>query len=201
MIDELFNEDGNLVDLNSLDTKALLQILQSIDPNELKAQGTNAFEILKYTPGVTVNDGSRTISINGQHNILVMLNGKQTYMQPSEIVDLLKSTPSSNIKSIEVMTNATAQYDASGSGGILNIVMKRERGAGYNMTINTGLSYWQNLKQNTEFSFNYNHNKINLYGNYSHNFGYTNLYYGGERKQSGKLLTQTNGIPFPLHSD
>ena len=161
--------------------------------NSISAQGTNAFEILKYTPGVTVNDGSRTISINGQHNILVMLNGKQTYMQPSEIVDLLKSTPSSNIKSIEVMTNATAQYDASGSGGILNIVMKRERGAGYNMTINTGLAYWQNLKQNTEVSFNYNHNKINLYGNYSHNFGYTNLYYGGERKQSGML--------FESHSD
>ena len=161
--------------------------------NSISAQGTNAFEILKYTPGVTVNDGSRTISINGQHNILVMLNGKQTYMQPSEIVDLLKSTPSSNIKSIEVMTNATAQYDASGSGGILNIVMKRERGAGYNMTINTGLAYWQNLKQNTEVSFNYNHNKINLYGNYSHNFGYTNLYYGGERKQYGML--------FESHSD
>ena len=161
--------------------------------NSISAQGTNAFEILKYTPSVTVNEGSKTISINGQHNILVMLNGKQTYMQPSEIVDLLKSTPSSNIKSIEVMTNATAQYDASGSGGILNIVMKRERGAGYNMTINTGLSYWQNLKQNTEFSFNYNHNKINLYGNYSHNFGYTNLYYGGVRKQAGKL--------FDAHSD
>ncbi len=156
--------------------------------NSISAQGTNAFEILKYTPGVTVNDGSKTISINGQQNILVMMNGKQTYMQPSEIVDILKSTPSSNIKSIEVVTNATAQYDASGSGGILNIVMKRERGAGYNATINTGLSYWQNLKQNTELSFNYNRNKINLYGNYNHNFGYTNLFYGGERKQSGKLF-------------
>ena len=79
--------------------------------NSISAQGTNAFEILKYTPGVTVIDGSKTISINGQSNILVMLNGKQTYMQPSEVIDLLKSTPSSNIKSIEVMTNATAQYD------------------------------------------------------------------------------------------
>ena len=156
--------------------------------NSISAQGTNAFEILKYTPGVTVIDGSKTISINGQSNILVMLNGKQTYMQPSEVIDLLKSTPSSNIKSIEVMTNATAQYDAAGSGGILNIVMKRERGAGYNMALNTGVAYWLNFKQNTEFSFNYNHQKINLYGNYGHNFGYNNLFYGGERKQSGKLF-------------
>lgn len=156
--------------------------------NSISAQGTNAFDILKYTPGVTINEGSKTISINGQQNILVMLNGKQTYMQPSEIVDLLKSTPSSNIKSIEVMTNATAQYDAAGSGGILNIIMKKERGSGYNMTFNTGIAYWLNPKQNTELSFNLNHKKINLYGNYNHNFGYTGLFYGSERKQAKKLF-------------
>ena len=86
------------------------------------------------------------------------------------------------------MTNATAQYDAAGSGGILNIVMKRERGAGYNMTLNTGIAYWLNPKQNTELSFNLNHKKMNLYGNYSHNFGYTGLFYRSERKQANKLF-------------
>lgn len=161
--------------------------------NSINAQGSNAFEVLRQTPGVTVDDGSKSISINGRGSILVMLNGKQTYMQQAEVVDLLKSTPSSNIKSIEVMSNATAQYDAAGSGGILNIVLKKDRRAGYNMTLNAGVSYWLNPKQNTEFSFNYNHKKINLYGNYSHNFGYTGLFYGGIRKQSGKL--------FDTHSD
>ena len=156
--------------------------------NCISAQGANAFEILKYTPGVMINEGSKTISINGLQNILVMLNGKQTYMQPTEVVDLLKSTPSSNVKSIEVMTNATAQYDASGSGGILNIVLKKERGSGYNMTVNTGIAYWFNVKQNTEISFNYNHNRINVYGNYGHNLGYVDMFYGGKRKQSGKLF-------------
>lgn len=161
--------------------------------NSINAQGSNAYEVLKQTPGVTVDDGSKSISINGRGSILVMLNGKQTYMQQSEVVDLLKSTPSSNIKSIEVMSNATAQYDAAGSGGILNIVLKKDRAAGYNMTINAGISYWLNPKQNTELSFNYNHKKLNLYGNYSHNFGYTGLFYGGTRKQSGEL--------FDTHSD
>lgn len=161
--------------------------------NSINAQGSNAFEVLRQTPGVTVDDGSKSISINGRGSILVMLNGKQTYMQQAEVVDLLKSTPSSNIKSIEVMSNATAQYDAAGSGGILNIVLKKDRRAGYTMTLNAGVSYGLNPKQNTEFSFNYNHKKINLYGNYSHNFGYTGLFYGGIRKQSGKL--------FDTHSD
>lgn len=156
--------------------------------NSIGSQGSNAFEILRQTPGVSVDDGSKSISINGRGSILVMLNGKQTYMQQSEVVDLLKSTPSSHIKSIEVMSNATAQYDAAGSGGILNIVMKKDRRAGYNMTLNLGFSYWLNPKQNTEYSFNYNRKKFNFYGNYSHTFGYTGLFYGGTRKQAGKLF-------------
>lgn len=161
--------------------------------NSINAQGSNAFEVLRQTPGVTIDDGTKTITLNGRGNILVMLNGKQTYMQQAEVVDLLKSTPSSGIRHIEVMSNATAQYDAAGSGGILNIVLKKERAAGYNMTLNTGLSYWMNLKHNTEFSFNYNHNKMNLYGNYNHAFGHTGLFYGSTRKQSGK--------EFRTHSD
>ncbi len=161
--------------------------------NSINAQGSNAYEVLKQTPGVTVNDGTKSFSINGRGSILVMLNGKQTYMQQSEIADLLKSTPSSNIKSIEVMSNATAQYDAAGSGGILNIILKKERKAGYNMTVNVGVSYWFKLKQNTELAFNYNKNKLNLYGNYSHTFGHVDMFYGTERKQSGKL--------FDAHSD
>lgn len=161
--------------------------------NSINAQGSNAFEILRQTPGVSVDEGSKSISINGRSGVLVMLNGKQTYMQQSEIVDLLKSTSSSNIKMIEVMSNATAQYDAAGSGGILNIVLKKERGAGYNVMANVGMSYWFHVKQNTELSFNYNRGKLNFYGNYSHDLGHVGLFYGSTRKQSGKL--------FESHSD
>lgn len=156
--------------------------------NSINAQGSNAFEILRQTPGVTIDEGTKAISINGRSGVLVMLNGKQTYMQQSEVVDLLKSTASSNISSIEVMSNATAQYDAAGSGGILNIVLKKNRQEGYNMTINMGMGYWFHLKQNTELSFNYNKNRVNLYGNYSHDFGHVGLFYGSTRKQSGFLF-------------
>lgn len=156
--------------------------------NSINAQGSNAFEILRQTPGVTIDEGSKSISINGRSGILVMLNGKQTYMQQAEVVDLLKSTSSSNIKRIEVMSNASAQYDAAGSGGILNIVLKRDRDAGYNMTANVGASYWLHFKQNTELSFNYNHDKINLYGSYGHDIGHVGLFYGSDRKQAGKLF-------------
>lgn len=156
--------------------------------NSINAQGSNAFEVLRQTPGVTIDEGSKSISINGRSGILVMLNGKQTYMQQSEMVDLLKSTSSSNIKLIEVMSNATAQYDAAGSGGILNIVLKKNQKEGYNVTANIGASYWLHVKQNTEVSFNYNRNKMNFYGSYGHDIGHVGLFYGSDRKQSGKLF-------------
>ena len=156
--------------------------------NSINAQGSNAYEILRQTPGVLINEETRSISINGRTGILVMLNGKQTYMQQSEVMDLLKSTSSSHIKSIEVMSNASSQYDATGSGGILNIVMKRERAEGLFITANVGVAYWFNWKQNTEFSFNYNRDKLNLYGSYGHNFGHSALFYGSDRTQSGKLF-------------
>lgn len=158
--------------------------------NSIHAQGENALEILRQTPGVLINEANKSIALNGRAGVLIMLNGKQTYMEQSEVMDLLKSTPSSHIQSIEIMGNATARYDASGSGGILNIILKRPDRKGYNMQINTGVAYWMNLKQNTEVSFNYNHSKLNLYGSYSHILGHTSLFYGGTRKQDG-LLTET----------
>lgn len=156
--------------------------------NSINAQGSNAYEILKQVPGITVNDGNHSISLNGRNGILIMLNEKPTYMQNAEIITLLKSTSSNNIKSIEIMQNAPAQYDAAGSGGILNIVLKRSKQEGYNLTLNTGIAYWFNPKQNTEILFNYHHKKINIYGNYSHILGYTRFRYGGQRKQYNKYF-------------
>lgn len=156
--------------------------------NTIHAQGENALEILRQTPGVLINDASKSIALNGRAGVLIMLNGKQTYMEQSEVMDLLKSTPSSHIQSIEIMNNATAQYDASGSGGILNIILKRPNQKGYNMQINTGIAYWLNLKQNTEVSFNYNRKKLNLYGSYNHLLGHSGLFYGSTRKQNGQLI-------------
>lgn len=156
--------------------------------NSINAQGANAFEVLKQLPGISIQEESKTISLNGRNSILILLNGKPTYMQQAEIVDLLKSTSSSSIQSIEIMSNATAQYDASGSGGILNIVLKKENREGYNVMLNLGGSYWLNPKQNTEMAFNYTNDRLNLYGNYSHNFGHVGLFYGNERKQNGWLF-------------
>ena len=147
--------------------------------------GSTALEVLKKTPGVFV-DGENNISIGGKNSVLVILNGKQTYMQKDELVTLLKATPSSSVSSVEVMHNPSAQYDAEGSGGIININMNRKKSEGFFFSLNNGVSYWENLRENTELSFSYTKNRFSLSGNYNHAFGYYNMDYGMHRIQEGK---------------
>lgn len=147
--------------------------------------GSTALEVLKKTPGVFV-DGENNISIGGKNSVLVILNGKQTYMQKDELVTLLKATPSSSVSSVEVMHNPSAQYDAEGSGGIININMNRKKSEGFFFSLNNGVSYWENLRENTELSFSYTKKRFSLSGNYNHAFGYYNMDYGMHRIQEGK---------------
>lgn len=147
--------------------------------------GSNALELLKKTPGVFV-DGENNISVGGKSGVLVILNGKQTYMQKDELVSLLKATPSSSVASVEVIHNPSAQYDAEGSGGIININMNKKRAEGLFVSLNNGLSYWNHLRENTELSLSCTKNKFSLFANYNHAFGYYDMDYGMHRIQGGK---------------
>lgn len=150
----------------------------------VNSQGANVLEVLRKAPGVVVSS-ENAIGIAGREGALVLLNGRQTYMQPAELADLLKSMPAANVKSIEVINNPSAQYDAQGSAGIINIVLKKNENEGLNGTINTGLGYGFSLKNNSALSFNYRKDKLNVFGNYSHNVGHFGLRYGMDRDESG----------------
>ena len=147
--------------------------------------GTTALDVLKKTPGVFV-DGENNISIGGKNGVLVILNGKQTYMQKEELVSLLKSTPSASVSTIEVIHNPSAKYDVEGSGGVINITMEKKKVEGFFFSINNGVSYWDHLRENTEISFSYAQNRLTLTGNYNHAFGYNDMNYGMHRIQNGK---------------
>lgn len=153
--------------------------------NSATLAGSSALEVLKKTPGVFV-DGNDNVSIGGRNGVLIIFNGKPTYMQQEELVSMLKSMSSTSVTSIEVINNPSAQYDAEGSGGIININTQKQPTEGYSFSMNNGISYWKNLRQNTELSFSYTQGKFSLMGNYHHQFGYYDLDYGMHRIQSGK---------------
>ncbi len=162
-------EGGNIV----------YNISKSID-----AQGLNALDVLKRAPGVSV-DNESIITLNGKQGALVMLDGRQTFLSGKELADLLRTLPSSAIRSIEIINSPTAKYDAAGSAGIINIRTSKSQVRGFNGTASTGLSYGMKLRNNTDASFNYRNNKINLYGTYGHFVGHYAYLYGSDRVQQG----------------
>lgn len=157
----------------------------------ITAQGTNVLEALKKTPGVIVNQDN-SITLNGANGALVMINGRQTYLQAAELAQLLKTMSSSDLKSIEIIRNPSAEYDASGTGGIINLVLQQSIAEGFNGSINNGIAYGKTLKQNTNMNLNFRKGKVNLFGSYNHNFGHFAMDYDNDRTTNGKIYLNSN---------
>ena len=139
--------------------------------------GSTALDILEKSPGVTVdNDGN--ISLRGKQGVIVLLDGKQSYLSGSDLANLLRNMPASALDQIEIMTNPSSRYDASGNSGILNIKTKKGRSAGFNGSVMVGATtsiyrldkttYFIPKSQNS-FNFNWKKNKLNFFGNYNPN--------------------------------
>jgi iron complex outermembrane recepter protein len=128
--------------------------------------GLNVLELLEKSPGVSVdNDGN--ISLKGKQGVLVLVDGKQTYMSGTDLANLLKNMPSSNLDQIEIMTNPPAKYDAAGNSGIINIKTKKTVIKGMNGSVNTSYSQGVYGRTNNGLNLNYRNNKLNIFGSYN----------------------------------
>lgn len=97
--------------------------------------GSTVLEAMKKLPGVQISEDGQ-LSLNGKSGINVMIDGKPTYLSASDLAALLNGMPSANVQKIEIMTSPSAKYDASGNGGIINIVKKKNRKEGFNGSFN-----------------------------------------------------------------
>ncbi|WP_282031493.1 outer membrane beta-barrel family protein [Winogradskyella eximia] len=144
---------------------------------DLQTAGANASEIMNNLPSVSVDQQSGAISLRGNQNVRVMVDGKLSNI-PAE--QLLKQIPSTSIKSIELITNPSAKYNPEGMSGFINIVLHKNTQIGFNGNINVGLAYDIEPKFNGSIDANYRNGKFNLYGSYSNsvsknaNYGYIN---------------------------
>ena len=139
--------------------------------------GATALEVLEKSPGIMVsNDG--IISLRGKSGVIVMMDGKQTFLSPADLASLLKNLPASAIDQIEIMTNPSARYDASGNSGVINIKTKKGKTAGFNGSIMAGITtsffkggeaFYVIPKTQNSLTFNYRKNKINFFGSYNPN--------------------------------
>jgi iron complex outermembrane recepter protein len=130
---------------------------------DITATGGTAADVLKNVPSLQVDPIEGNVSIRGNDNITLLIDGKPSVIFGNDIAEAMRSIPASSIESVEVITNPGAQFDAQGKGGVLNIVLKKERKAGYNgnIGINTGWPYRLNLN----LGLNANIKKWNVFMN------------------------------------
>src|SRR5579872_5808888 len=97
--------------------------------------GLSALEVLEKSPGVMVdNDGN--ISLKGKQGVIIMIDGKPTYLGAQDLTNYLKNMPANLLDQVEIMSQPPAKYDAAGNSGVINLITKRNRNNGFNGSIN-----------------------------------------------------------------
>lgn len=157
--------------------------------------GGNALQVLQRSPGVLVNRQANGISIAGKNGIIIMINGKISRMPPDAIIQMLEGTASANIERIELIHTPPANFDAEGSAGIINIVLKQSAEAGLNGGYSLNLGYGRREKAGGGLHFNYRQRKVNLFGSYSYQFDHNPQVFTNYRgiERDGQFL-ETDGV-------
>ena len=131
---------------------------------DLTTAGATAAEIMNNIPSVNV-DQDGNISLRGNENVRVLVDGKPTNMDAKT---LLKQIPSTSIKKIELITNPSAKYNPEGMSGIINIELKKNTNDGFNGSYDGGITFAKEPKYNQTIDLNYRKGKFNFFGNYGY---------------------------------
>jgi len=148
--------------------------------SHIQTSGRNALEVLSTTPGVIVNpDGN--ISVMGKA-VNIYIDGRPSYLSGEQLRQLLSSMQGERIDRVEVITNPSARYDASG-GSIIDIRMKRALDEGVNGSAELNYRQGRVDKETAGLSLNFRKKKLNIFGNYN-----------PERASSWKRVNQETGV-------
>ena len=151
------------------------RVLLNVDAMANSA-GLNGLDLLRQAPGVSV-DGQENIKMSGKNGVQVLLDGRLQTLSSQQITSLLKGLDAANIKTIEIIANPSAKYDAAGNAGIINIIFKKSNLNGTNGSYSLGYQQMDHYRQNGAFNINAKSNKLNAFanGNYANSLQHTKV--------------------------
>jgi hypothetical protein len=130
------------------------------------AAGSNIIELISKSPGVIV-DSDGDISLNGKGNVLILIEGKTTYLSVKDLAAYLKSLPAGLVDRLELMSNPSSKYDAA-SSAIINIVLKKYKSEGFIGGVSLGYIRGKYSRSNDALNINYRNGKYNLFSSLSY---------------------------------
>ncbi len=132
--------------------------------NSAMAAGNTTMELLERSPGVIV-DKDGNISLRGKSGAAIMIDGKISYLSGADLANYLKNLPADQVSQLEIMANPSSRYDAAGTGGIINIKLKKNSNIGLNGSANATIAQGVYSRQSTGVNLNYRKNGWNWFGN------------------------------------
>ncbi len=180
------NEDiTELKEVTVLKKKRLItltgdKMVVDIDKSGL-GDGNNRLETLSKVPGIRL-DKDENILFRGNGNLQILINGKPSLLTGEALKQYLKTLSGNDVKSVEIIANPSARYDASGTGGILNLQLKRGFHSGTTGSVNASVGYAEFIKNSYGFTLYNNTRKWNIN---------SALYYGYNESVNHRKVVQT----------
>ncbi|HEX9512565.1 MAG TPA: outer membrane beta-barrel family protein [Puia sp.] len=155
--------------------------------SSLLSKGSSALEVLERSPGVVVDHRNNSIALDGKNGVTVMIDGKMMHMPIEQVFHLLNGMSADELEKIELLTTPPARYDADGSAGLINIVLKKNKKRGTNGSFSLTGGYGWGEKGTASLHLSHNTEKTNLYGSYT---------FSHDRTYSDMFITSSQNMPF-----
>ncbi len=195
---------GNItleVESNTIETVSIVKERSTIEQKadrkvvtigkDLIASGTTASEIFNNIPTVSIDPQTKELSLRGNSNVRVLIDGKPTNIDAGQ---LLQQIPSASIKQVELITNPSSKYNPEGNSGIINIILNKNSQVGFNGSITSGVTFGVTPKTNQSLNLNYKVGKVNFYTNYGFNHGKNRNFGFIDAEKPGKFNIQDFGF-------
>lgn len=137
--------------------------------SEVTGAGSNTLELLEKSPNISIDkDGG--IMIKGKQGVIVLMDGKSISLKGQDLSDFLRNLPSSQLDQLEIITQPSAKYDASGTAGVINLKSKRNKQKGFNGSLSIGYMQTYYPRSSNNLNLNFRNKNISVFLTYSYSY-------------------------------